>query len=100
MDIMNQISVLIGHEKASAYKEGFTDGIKFVTEPSESLISAFQKSVDHKLHQIWDIYGKGKEYNVAKEAFDAILVDLQVAAHLKEPKTLQDFWNDEYGDDL
>ena len=100
MDIMNQISVLIGQEKASAYKEGFQDGVRFVTAPSESLIHAVEKAKDNVLSQVDNIYGRGKEYNVALECLNAVIVDLKQAAHIIEPKTMQDFWNDEYGDDL
>jgi hypothetical protein len=100
MEIIDQIKTLIGHEKAGAYKAGFQDGVRFVTEPSESLIHAVEKAKDNVLSQVDNIYGQGKEYNVALQCLNAVIIDLKQAAHIIEPKTMQDFWNDEYGDDL
>lgn len=99
-EFLNEIKSMLGSVKAEAYKAGFTDGIAFVTEPSESLIKATDKAVDHVLNQVQDLYGKGKEYKVVKECLDAVLYDLKAAAFLDNRKPMSDYWNDEYGDDL
>lgn len=99
-EFVNEIKSMLGSVKAEAYKAGFTDGIAFVTEPSESLLKATDKAVDHVLNQVKDLYGMGKEYKVVKECLDAVLYDLKAAAFLDKRKPMSDYWNDEYGDDL
>ena len=99
-ELLAQIKQIFNESRAEAYKAGFTDGIAFVTEPSENLIKATDKAVDHVLNQVKDLYGMGKEYKVVKECLDAVLYDLKAAAFLDKRKPMSDYWNDEYGDDL
>lgn len=99
-EFVNEIKSMLGSVKAEAYKAGFTDGIAFVTEPSENLLKATDKAVDHVLNQVKDLYGMGKEYKVVKECLDAVLYDLKAAAFLDKRKPMSDYWDDEYGDEL
>lgn len=89
---MDQIKFIVGEQRAAAYKEGFQDGIKFVSEPSDSLIAAVEKAKDFVLSQAANIYGVGKEYKVASDCLNAVIIDLKTAAHLIEPKSLSDYW--------
>lgn len=99
-EFVNRIKSMVGSVKAEAYKAGFTDGIAFVTEPSESLISAAEKAERHVMEQIDHLYGRGKEYKITLEAIRAVIHDLKTAAHLEKPKPMSYYWDDEYGDDL
>lgn len=99
-EFMNEVKRMFSVIRADAYKAGFTDGVAFVTEPSENLLKATDKAVDHVLNQVKDLYGMGKEYKVVKECLDAVLYDLKAAAFLDKRKPMSDYWDDEYGDDL
>lgn len=99
-EFVNQIKSMVGNVKAEAYKAGFTDGMAFVTEPAENLVSAAEKIEQHVMSQIEDLYGRGKEYKITLEAIKAFVDDLKAGAFLEKPKPMSYYWDDEYGDDL
>lgn len=99
-EFMNQIKHMLGEIRSDAYKAGFQDGVRFAAEPSDSLIAAVDKAKTFVLSQVDTIYGMGKEYKLVSDCLEAVMTDLKNAAHLVKPKSMQDFWDDEYGDDL
>lgn len=94
-EFMNEVKRMFGMVRADAYKEGFTDGIAFITEPSTQLTNAFNKAKDHALSQIDEHYGRSREYWIATEVINAIYTDLMEAAHLRKPTKIEDYWEDE-----
>ena len=75
-DFVAGVQRLVGDERGKAYKEGFTHGVQFAENSTNSTLTIINRAFDNVLSQVYHEYGKGKEYKLLVECLNAIRDDI------------------------
>lgn len=83
-DFVAGVQRLVGDERGKAYKEGFTHGVQFAENSTNSTLTIIHRAFDNVLSQVYHEYGRGKEYKMLVECLNAIRDDITTGNALPE----------------